>query len=172
MIEGQDIYLRELKPEDVSQAYVDWMNDPDIMRFTEARFKQWSFDELTDFVKKCYNSQSDYMFGIFDKVTHNHIGNIKLGPVNPHHKFASIGLIIGNKDYWGKGIATDAIQLVTAFAFDELKLNKVTAGAYANNTASIKAFEKCGFNHEGLLAKNYQDQDEYVDAVLLGRIAS
>lgn len=170
MIKGAQIYLRLLTRDDVEPGYIQWMNDPEIMRFLESRFKAWSVEELGDYIDQCVENKNDHFFGIFDSETDKHIGNIKLGPVNAHHKFASIGLMIGDKDFWGKGMATEAINLITEFAFKDLKLNKVTAGAYANNIGSIKAFEKCGFRREGILERHYLDCGEYVDAVLLGKL--
>lgn len=170
MTQGERCYLRILTVADVSQDYVDWMNDPEIMRFTEARFQSWSQEDIKNFVQQCEESDGNYLFGIFDKETNVHIGNIKLGPVNRHHRYASIGLVIGRKDYWGKGIGTEAIRLVCEFGFNDLKLRKLTAGAYATNKASIKAFQKCGFRGEGQLKRHYLDDGCYVDAVLLGRL--
>ena len=46
-----------------------------------------------------------------------------------------VGLLIGNRNMWGKGYGTEAIKLVTCHAFKEIKLNKLTAGIYANNVA-------------------------------------
>ena len=80
-----------------------------------------------------------------------HIGNIKLGPINIHHNCAEIGLIIGDKDSWGKGLASRAISIVTQFGFNQLKLAKLSAGCYENNIGSKKAFEKSGYQVEGFL---------------------
>ena len=60
---------------------------------------------------------------------------------------------IGEKDCWGKGLATDAIGLVAQFAFDVLGLYKLNAGTYAGNVGSQKALEKNGFVREGVLKK-------------------
>ena len=64
------------------------------------------------------------MFGIFLGDEFKHVGNIKLGPINSYHKRAEIGLMIGDKSVWGKGIATKVIRMVTHFGFSELNLLK------------------------------------------------
>jgi RimJ/RimL family protein N-acetyltransferase len=79
-----------------------------------------------------------------------------------------MGLLIGERAYWGRGIATEVISLVSRYAFDELKLRKVTAGCYDTNRGAIKAFEKAGFVREGLRKKQYLCNGEYVDHVMLG----
>ena len=71
--------------------------------------------------------------------------NIKLGQINEYQKSATIGLAIGDKDFWGKGIATMAISLVTNYGFMDLELEKICAGCYEHNLGSKKAFLKTGY---------------------------
>ncbi len=78
-----------------------------------------------------------------------HIGNIRLGPINKNHKHGPIGLIIGDRDKWGIGVATEAIVLVTRFGFRELGLQKISAACYESNIGSKRAFEKAGYKIEG-----------------------
>ena len=64
-----------------------------------------------------------------------------------------LGIIIGERDCWGKGLATEAISLVTEYAFEFLNLNRVGAGCYEGNTASLKTFEKAGFKKGDIIVK-------------------
>jgi RimJ/RimL family protein N-acetyltransferase len=80
-----------------------------------------------------------------------HIGNIKLGPINIHHNYAEIGLMIGDKDSWGKGFASKSISMITQFGFNQLELEKLNAGCYENNIGSKKSFENAGYQVEGFL---------------------
>lgn len=97
-----------------------------------------------------------------------HIGNIKLGSINWLHRHADISLFIGDNKYWGQGLATEAINIVTEFSFEELNLNKVKAGCYAGNVGSAMAFEKCSFKQEGVLRNHCWSHGEYVDCLLYG----
>jgi RimJ/RimL family protein N-acetyltransferase len=69
---------------------------------------------------------------------------------------------------WGRGIGHRAIALVCRFAFQQLNLNRLTAGCYARNIGSARAFEKAGFKREGLLPAHWFCDGEYVDEILLG----
>ena len=89
----------------------------------------------------------------------------KIGDVNHYHRHGDIGLLIGEKDTWKRGIATEAIRLCVAFAFLNLNLNKVTAGMYAPNVGSYKAFLKNGFREIGRLRKHVFYEGEYVDGI-------
>ena len=148
-LQGEKVFLRNLIPEDISPAYVDWMNDPEVVQFTESRFRVHSHDSIRAFVETCAAQPSALLLGIFDNQTALHVGNIKIGPVNPHHGTADIGLIIGRKSFWGRGIATEAIALARDHAFGTLGIEKLTAGCYAGNDASCRAFIKSGFAIEG-----------------------
>ena len=96
-------------------------------------------------------SSSNILFGIFSKRNDKHIGNIKLGSINSFHSRADLGLIIGDKSFWGKGIAFESICLVRDYAFTQLVLQKLYAGCYESNVGSKKAFLKAGFKVEGFL---------------------
>ena len=82
-----------------------------------------------------------------------------------------VGWTLG-KPYWGKGYATEAISLISQFAFNTLNLNKLEAGCYANNIGSARAFEKCGYQREGLLRSHVISDQKEVDVILLGITAA
>ena len=169
-IEGKNICLREIQISDAKKNYYNWMRDPEVNQYLESRFEKWSVRRLKNYVKEIKINRDNFFWAIILNETGGHIGNIKLGPVNRKHGFADLGIIIGEKPYWGKGFATEAITLVVDYAFEKLKLNKLTAGAYANNIGSVKAFKNAGFLIEGIQKRQYLYNKKYVDGVLLGCI--
>ncbi|MBW8308967.1 MAG: GNAT family N-acetyltransferase [Candidatus Paracaedibacteraceae bacterium] len=150
---GNTIHLCGIPSDCISPDYIEWMQDSEVNRFLETRHEEWTLCKIQDFVQKQNDSSDQLLLGIF--VGQTHIGNIKLGPINSIHKVATISLIIGNKNYWGKGIATEAITLIKNYAFDKLGIKKLTAGLYANNLGSLKAFLKAGFSLEGIFKNHY-----------------
>ena len=169
-IEGRRIYLRKVCPFDVNDDYLRWMNDPEITRYLESRFFPYSKERLEAYVTWLSDDPDNVFLAIMRKDTDTHIGNIKLGPINWIHRHADIGLVIGEKNHWGQGIATEAIRLVTEYAFNQLNLHKVTAGCYSNNIGSLKAFKKASFEQEGLLKSHCFYNGEYVDKIVLGLV--
>ncbi len=167
-IRGSRLELRGLIPEDVGDFYLNWMNDSEVVRFTEARHKKYTLDDLQAYVKAHNESGRDYLFGIFEINTGRYIGNIKVGPVDPNHGTASVGLIIGEKKCWGRGYGTEVIHLIAEFAFKQLGLAKLTAGVVAGNVASQRAFEKNGFRIEGVRHKQNLFEGERRDEILFG----
>ncbi|NLW92061.1 MAG: GNAT family N-acetyltransferase [Syntrophomonadaceae bacterium] len=168
-IEGEQIYLREVRREDVNENYYKWMNDHEITRYTESRYYPYSMEQLQAFVTSLDGKRNDVFLAIIEKATDKHVGNIKLGDINWIHRRGDIGVIIGEKSCWGKGYASEAIALLSSYAFSKLNLYKVCSGCYANNIGSIKAFKKAGFAEEAVLKRHYYYAGEYIDVVLLGK---
>ncbi len=162
---GETILLRDIKVEDCSQKYVDWLQDKDTNRFLESRLMPQNIDTVRQFVQNTLASAINYMFAIVDKNTGEHIGNIKVGPIHPIYKSAILGYLIGDKNYWGKGVATEAVKLATIFCFEELKLNKVSAGVIAPNIASARVLEKVGFVIEGRFRQEVVVDGEFTDSL-------
>lgn len=160
---GNRIYLEALNQESLSKDYLDWMKDEEVLQYLTGRTKAYSLNELEDYVAKTNDSFTDYLFGIFLVVGNVHIGNIKIGDINSFKKVANVGLLIGNKNLWGKGYATEAIGLVTQFAFDKLNLNRLTAGMVVDNIGSYRAFLKVGYKEIRISAGQELLNGRYVD---------
>jgi [ribosomal protein S5]-alanine N-acetyltransferase len=171
-IEGKKIYLRGLYLSDVNYSYHHWMNDPDVTAYTESRFYPHTMDDLRDYVTNINRNRDNVFLAILLRDGGRHIGNIKLGPINWIHRFADVALIIGEKDCWGKGYATEAIRLMVDYAFNKLNLHKLTAGCYETNQGSAKCFQKAGFTIEGCRKSHYFCNGMFVNAILLGLLNS
>ena len=151
VLKSDKLILKELRSCDITQKYIDWLNDSEVNMYLESKYIDHDKNKVKDFVNNCWNNESEFLFGIFLKEGMKHIGNIRLGPINKHHKRADIGLIIGDKSCWGKGVAKESIFLISQFGFGQLNLAKLTAGCYESNIGSKKAFEKSGYCVEGFL---------------------
>jgi RimJ/RimL family protein N-acetyltransferase len=168
LVTGTRLYLREIRLSDVNERYYRWMNDPEIIQYLESRFQPHSMESLADFVRRLDSKSDEPFFAVCTIDGDEHVGNIKLGPINWHHRRAEVGLIIGEKKYWGKGFATEAIDLVTQYAFENLGLNKLRAGCYEVNEGSARAFEKCGWQREGLLKHDVLIKGRPANSIMIG----
>jgi RimJ/RimL family protein N-acetyltransferase len=159
--------LRTLTESAADGPYLQWMQDPDIVRYLESRFSMFNRSDLARYIRAMNENEDVYLFGIFISATDEHVGNIKLGPINRHHDVGEIGILIGAKDHWGKGVATEAIGGLTSWAMETLGLHKLTAGSYDVNEGSIHAFLKAGWFEEGRCREHYKSEGRRVDRVLL-----
>jgi RimJ/RimL family protein N-acetyltransferase len=148
---GHKVYLRCLKLEDCQEYYVSWLNDPEVNQFLETRFYPQSIESIKDFVSKTNNSNHSYLCAIVTVKEGRHIGNIKVGPLHPFYKRIDISYFIGDRDSWGKGYASEAVWLMTKFAFRDLEAHKVKGLVREYNLGSRKVLEKVGFKLEGIL---------------------
>jgi len=169
LVAGERLYLRGLSSDDVGEAYHRWLNDPEVTRYTESRFVPHSVARLREYVARFAGDRDHLFLAIVLRKDDRHIGNIKLGPINWIHRTGDVGIIIGEKACWGQGYASEAIGLLTGYAFGALNLRRVTAGCYATNVGSVRAFLKAGFQQEGMRRRQYWSENAYVDEILLGR---
>lgn len=170
-LNSKRLQLRELVPDDVTRRYVDWLNDPEINRYLEVRHFPQTMTSTLAFVQSMKEKDDDYLFGVF-RDGDEHIGNIRLGPVDRLYRRAVIGLMIGDRAAHGQGYGSEAINTVCLWAFHELRLHKLEAGCYAANVGSLRAFEKVGFKVEGRLRHHWWCNGEPEDQVCLGLIES
>lgn len=169
-LEGANVYLRKIVMFDVNANYLQWMNDSQVVQYLEVRHTRRTLKDLREYVTGVIERKDDAFFAICLNETGKHIGNIKLGPINRANGFAHIGLFIGDREYWGKGIATEAVSLIVRYAFETLGLHKVLAGCLANNEASLRVFKKNGFKKEGVQVSQWLCDGKYVDGILLAKI--
>ena len=169
MPNGNLVYLRPLVLEDVTEDYVAWMNNYEIVKYTESRFFVHTRKSIEEFVQNSNNTNT-FTFAIIAKEENVHIGNIKLGNVNWIHRHGDIGLIIGRKEYHGRGIATEAINLLTDYAFKHLNLHKVWCGIYEPNIGSLRAFQKAQYEIYAKAPSHCFFEGKYVDCFYLHRM--
>ncbi len=181
-LESERLYFRAVEESDLTDNYVSWMNDPQINMFMETWHFPHGKENIRAYIKAHYDDRDEPFFAIIlknqiisfgdddYKSGDLHIGNIKLGPVNWIHRYADISVFIGKKNLWGNGYATEAIKLITEYAFKKLGLHKVKAGIYSRNVGSIRAFQRAGFLVEAVLTRHVFLSGEWIDLYLMGLI--
>ena len=151
MKNSSKIILRKLNlKKDISKKYQNWMNDPEVHKFTDQINKKHSLANIRNFVKEKNKSKNEFLYGIFLEKNNFkiHIGNIKLGPISFLHKTGVISYFIGDKELWGKGYTTLAIKEIIKVA-KKMRLKKIQAGLFEMNIGSRKVLEKNNFKLEG-----------------------
>lgn len=175
LIDG-DIVIRDITLEDCNEEYLEWLNDPNVNMFLETRFVKQDIGTIKEFVKMQIESKNSYLFAITIKSNggYKHIGNIKIGGINPHHHYSEISYFIGDVSYHGKGIATKAVKLVSDYGFKELGIHRIQASFYDQNVASKEVLEKAGFVYEGKWhERNISPiSNEYCDVLIYYKLSS
>ena len=166
---GEGIELFLLEPADSSDTYVGWLNDPQVNQFLESRFHPQDKASIGAFIERALDDPNVVFFGIRSQELGCHVGNVKLGPIDRHHGLSEIGIIVGDRAAWGRGIASAALRRLAEISRDELSLRKLTASCYAPNVGSLRAFEKAGFHVEGRRGRHVLLEGRPEDVILLAR---
>ena len=141
--------LRPLTEADVTDRYLSWFSDERVTQYLEVRSP--TKQESIDYIRRGQETGDYYLYAI---VTHKHIGNLKIGPIQHRHALSDLVTVIGDPEYWGKGHATEAIRQGVKLAW-QMGLRKLSAGICSGNTGSIKAYTGAGFTIEAVLRDHY-----------------
>jgi [ribosomal protein S5]-alanine N-acetyltransferase len=169
-LEGKRVFLSPLSQKHDLKAYECWLNDQETTLYMGSGRFPVTIKGLKEYIESFNKSKEGMLLGIFLKKSAKHIGNITLHMIDWKNRNGEIGIIIGDKKSRGKGLATEAIQLIVEHAFAKLNLHKLYAGMIESNEASKKAFMKCGFKEEALLKEHFYLKGEYLDCHRMGRI--
>lgn len=145
----------------------NWANDMELARLLDrgrpvcdVEHEQWalSLSQKKDAV----------FFAIETNEEAHHIGNIWLWDIDARHRKAEVRIVIGDTTHTGRGMGTECIQLLSSYAKDRLNLRRLYAYTLSSNPRAKRAFEKAGFEMEGLLREDRWNGERYVDVCLLG----
>jgi ribosomal-protein-alanine N-acetyltransferase len=151
--------------------YLSWLRDVEVVRTLNLPHYVETPVQLSEVVAYCdalMNSKTDLFFAILDREDDRFVGTIKAGRIDRFTGTADIGIMIGCRERWNKGLATDAVKSLTQDLFQRLELRKLTAGTMACNPAMINVFERLGFKREGLFRAQDRIGDAYFDHIHLG----
>lgn len=168
-IETDHLCLKTLSPDAADGPYLEWMNDPEVLRWLDANAVGTDNKPLRDFIEKVNGEPQTLLLGIHRTDEDRHVGNIKLA-ISTQHRRGDLGIILGDKASWGKGFAAEAITALSGFAKSTLDLDRLFAGCVTPNRGAVIAFKKAGFEEEGLLRQHWFNGLERFDVVLLGKV--
>ena len=148
----------------------EWANDPELMRLLD-RARTVSPEEHERWFA-ALGAASDRLFmAIEHRETGRHVGNVWLWNIDERHRKAELRIVVGDASFSGRGLGSEAIDLLSRYAFDGLRLRRVYAFVLAFNERARRAFEKAGFTIEGVLKEDRLSGGHAVDVYVLGRVA-
>jgi len=166
VLAGSNIELKPITLNEVNGNYLSWLLDEEVMQGLATT--GYTLESLEKYVAGRINNSTIAFFAIWAKDTGVHIGNIKLEVQDVKAGVADLGLLIGNKHYWGKGVGNEACKLCIQYGFEQMKLRKIYLAVYENNPNAKKLYEKIGFKLEGTLRKHILVNGSYYDKYLMG----
>ncbi|WP_333874408.1 GNAT family N-acetyltransferase [Methylobacter sp.] len=141
---GQLVTLRPFAEADIAQRYIDWLSDPELMKYSNQRFRSHSADNCRDYLASFHNSDNLFMAIIYD----GQLAGTMTAYVSSVHQTADIGLLIGTQSQ-GKGLGKDAWVALMAHLFRS-GIRKVTGGTLRCNSAMVRIMESAGMQPDGI----------------------
>lgn len=156
--------------EDYPTNYYSWMNDQVVTKYNSWGLFPYTKSTAKDYAKELEKSKNIIAWSIFAKSSSAptakmpvHIGNVTLQNINWINRSAEFAVVIGEKEYWGKGYTTEAAQLLFSHGFNKLNLHRIWTGTAATNIGMRKVAKKLGMTNEGVFRQATFLDGKYVD---------
>jgi RimJ/RimL family protein N-acetyltransferase len=142
---GQRICFRPLEIEH-GPLFQAWVNDPENHQFLR-RSRPLNGAEEKQWLEKAHERKEEHSFEIALQEPERLIGICSLRV--ELHRSADLGILIGEREFQGKGYGAEALALLLEYGFATLGLHRIGLSVYENNARGIRCYEKCGFRREG-----------------------
>ena len=170
-IAGEKVALGPLR-RDLIPLYLRWINDFEVVRFLGAAARPTSLEAEEDWYSRISKAENQAVFTVYEKSELRPIGTTRLGEINHAHRTAGFGIMIGEKDRWGKGYGTEVTRLILEYGFTCLGLHNIFLWVFATNDRGIRAYRRAGFRMAGRLRQGLRLGGQAYDHILMDCLAT
>jgi len=171
LLQGKYVRLTAENPEVNASAEARWWQDSEYFRLLDSESPHlWSEKKLKEWFEKGLEKEDPHSFGFSirtvegDKV----IGFVALFALSWKDGDTLAAIAIGEREYWGKGFGTEAMNLLLGYTFRELNLRRVGLIVFEYNLRAIRSYEKVGFIHEGRIRGAMLREGKRWDWLMMG----
>lgn len=149
LVRGEHVILRPydagFTEEELHRMY-RWSCDERVLRWSGGSPLMMPFEDFKAAFRRELRRRDNHSrsFGLFT-ANGEFIGRLGYYHIDYQRGEAELGIVIGEKEYWGQGYGTDAVRTLLAHIFEETHLEHIYLYTYAENQRARRAFEKCGF---------------------------
>ena len=145
VINTERFQLKTLTVDDATEEYLSWFSSSkEVGEYIAYAKTNADINKLRQYVKEREDREDVLFLGIFTD-SGQHIGNIKYEPINLKDKSATMGILIGNKEWRGKGVATEVIKDSGKYLKENYKIKYIDLGVNKDNIAAVSAYKKMKF---------------------------
>ena len=170
-LSGKKVDLRGFEKSDIG-PYKQWLHDSEVTFFLEMGDRPQRDKEVDDLWQTVSQDDNSVLFAMVEKNEGKLIGICGLVQISAIHRRAQLNILIGEKDFWGKGCGKDACSLLVGYSFNKLNLNSVQLGVNSANTRAVRAYESIGFVFEGKRCAFIYRNGKYYDTSLYSILRS
>ncbi|MBZ0104030.1 MAG: GNAT family N-acetyltransferase [Sulfuricella denitrificans] len=149
----------------LTKRYVGWLNDPEVVRFSEQRHRHHDLAGCTAYFDSFEHSPHFFCAILHKGTPDEHIGNISIA-VDRANRVADISIMLGEKQYWGQALGAEAWARVMEELFANQNIRKITAGTMALNHGMLTVMKRCGMEEEGRRKRQFLCDGQEVDMVM------
>jgi len=167
-IVGTKVDFYAIEEEDFTERLLRWRNDPEVCHY----LVQGTLPSTRELLKEEYDhlirSKNDVVLAVVDKQTGTRVGLTGYYEIDWIARCGELRIIIGEKESWGRGFGNELMEVMYAFGFSRLNLNKVRSGVNVENKAAIKYHQRLDCVQEGLFRAIQYRHGRYYDAAMFG----
>lgn len=178
MLKGEKIELRPVTKADLNNQF-KWRNNEEFANMAAGSeaylYNNTPLEMMEAYYEKnltTVDKNDGCVFSVYALHDGKHIGKCDYRDVNIITRTATIGLSIGEKDYWNQGYGSDVIKTLIRHLFNSLNLRRVQLDTWSGNERAIRVYQKCGFEIEGRLKENEYVDGKYYDTIIMGLLRS
>lgn len=167
-LKTEHFVLRSLEPGDITQHYVDWWNDPQVMEGIARPDRKTTVQEQRRRLANFYDNRKNFQWGIFENTENRLIGFVDI-ICTPYHRTAKMNTVIGERQLWGQNVLLELADAGMTFIFETLGMEKIIGRARARNFATVYINKAMGLSVEAVLRGEWRYPDgRRVDVLAFG----
>lgn len=145
-LRSAQVVLRRFNVGDITDSYIGWLNDSEVVRFSNQRFRAHDRESCQRYLFT-FEGAENLFLSIADAETGRAIGTMTVYVSLPHNT-ADMGIMVGDPAVWGRGFGQAAWSMMADWLLESGGVRKLTAGALACNVGMIRLMERSGMQHE------------------------
>lgn len=143
-LEGERIFLKPISVE-YAENYLKWVSDPEVTKFMIGLNPPKTLQGEIDWIDGILKNPNEEVWSIFIKENDKLIGNVGFHDLDNHEKNLRMGIVIGEKDEWGKGYGTEVFKVATKYLKEVKGAQTINLTCHINNFGAQKVYKNSGF---------------------------
>ncbi|WP_323015436.1 GNAT family protein [Devosia sp.] len=148
ILSGDKVRLQPFRAADITPAYLSWLNDPEVVRYSNQRFRQHDESSCRAYLAS-FAGSANLFLSIQRLDDKRPVGTMTCYRSMPHGT-ADIGIMLGERQCWGQGLGLDAWTTLMGWLALQPGMRKITGGTLDANIGMRKIMERAGMQLEAV----------------------